>query len=266
MKNIIENINRISAIPAAYTEENKDLFTRPFVVTGHMRQYPAFEKWTPDFFAQHCGDFVHKVTSARHETKDMTVAEYMKYLVAAADDGHYLYLKDWQFEHKFPEFMDDYWTPDVFKSWIAFAPPGAQIVLRWLYIGVKGSGSALHVDVLDTSAWNGVVSGKKLWLFYPPEQKKYIYGLKLDAFRSDFQDFPLIRETGAICCVQNEGDLVYTPSRWPHQVINLESGISITENFVNSTNYAEVNAFLKSNGQTNLIAVLEQLRRMNLPY
>jgi hypothetical protein len=49
-------------------------------------------------------------------------------------------------------------------------------------------------------------------------------------------------------CVQNPGDIIFTPSGWYHAVCNLEMGVSLTENFINSSNIELVKAHCDSLG------------------
>jgi len=39
---------------------------------------------------------------------------------------------------------------------------------RWILIGPYKSGSSFHKDPNSTNAWNGLISGRKKWIMYPP--------------------------------------------------------------------------------------------------
>ncbi|MDQ1830401.1 cupin-like domain-containing protein [Massilia scottii] len=247
-----ENINRIDSFPECSPSELAELLSAPFVVTGHVKKWPAFKKWTAEFFSERYGDHVVNVAALDEQERPMTIKEYFAYFTALNEgrhSGELYYLRDWNFEHLFPELQSDYTTPPMFNSWTDDLPVGERPTLRWIYIGVKGTGSSMHLDTMDTSAWNAVIKGKKLWTFIPPATDKIMIAASAAAPRED-----------AIICIQNEGDLVFTPSGWLHQVENLESGISLTENFVNITNYLAVRQFLIDNDEMDHVALLDQLK------
>src|SRR5262249_20731005 len=190
------------------------------------------------------------------DTKGLALGEYVQYMLNTKEENPY-YLRNWEFENVCPELMNDYEVPEYFKSWHLRLPPEIRPRCRWVYIGPANSGSGMHVDTHMTSAWNAVVSGKKYWLFYPPGEKG-VYNGAVDAFNPDLEKFPLFACAKPQLCIQNPGDIVFTPSGWWHQVINEQAGISITENFVNESNYRQVKEYLdQSNVPVQILSLIK---------
>lgn len=61
---------------------------------------------------------------------------------------------------------------------------------RWFLVGPKRSGTSVHIDPLGTSAWNTVVSGRKLWVVFPPHVDKNVAKGK-DVIRQGEDDEPV---------------------------------------------------------------------------
>lgn len=57
-------------------------------------------------------------------------------------------------------------------------------------VGPKRSGTSVHIDPLGTSAWNTVVSGRKLWVVFPPHVDKNVAKGK-DVIRQGEDDEPV---------------------------------------------------------------------------
>jgi hypothetical protein len=119
----------------------------------------------------------------------------------------------------------------------------------------------MHVDVMASSAWNAVITGQKLWVFFPIDQLEFIYNGQINAFKPDFDAFPLLKNARPYYCVQNPGDIVFTPSMWWHQVYNAEDTISITGNFLNHTNVKDVESFMTRNNLSQELSVLQLLKK-----
>ena len=81
-----------------------------------------------------------------------------------------MYLFDNDFGERNPELLKQYEVPKYFKEDLF---EGLSSVdrpsYRWLLIGPNRSGSSFHKDPNATSAWNGLISGAKKWLLFPPD-------------------------------------------------------------------------------------------------
>ena len=139
-----------------------------------------------------------------------------------------LYLKDWhlvQFlEGKgVSQALDDsplYSVPTVFSRDI-LNPFLLRFIggdFRFCYWGPAGSYTALHSDVLHTFSWSFNVIGEKKWTFYPPT----VGSDKSDGETNLLRSFVL---------TQKEGDAIFVPSGWKHEVVNVIETISVNHNW-----------------------------------
>lgn len=257
------HVDRIHRPTSAEFVQHYGALGKPVLIQGIMDEWPAMTRWTPRFFGERYGDV--QVTVKRSKDLDdirtLSVKEYIDYMETTNDDDPY-YLKDWHIENDCPEVMQDYVPPDYFHSWHWRLPKEIRPKWKWFYIGPKHTGSRMHVDVMMSSAWNAVISGEKHWLFYPPEQEPYLYKGKVNAFNHDADQYPLFSRACPFLCIQKPGEVVFTPSGWWHQVLNKESCVSITENFVNSSNRVQ---FKKHLSETELPDYAAQAIREYMP-
>lgn len=233
-------VNRVLSLDRASFLERFGFHGKPVVVTNITTGWKAMERWTPEFFRDELGETMVSARRTRDlsDKRRMKLSEYIDYVERESvyDDDPY-YLVDWIIARDHPELCNDYFVPSYFDSWLARLPAAVRPELRWLYIGPARSGSRMHVDTMMTSAWNAVVCGQKRWVFYPPDQGENLYFGEVDAFKPDFAKFPLFAKACApLVCTQRPGEVVFTPGGWWHQVVNDETTISVTENFVNESN------------------------------
>jgi histone arginine demethylase JMJD6 len=236
------------------------LKSQPVVLEGVTDDWNALKKWTPEYLSTHFGDnskFAQRTRNKHGEGRFFTVAEYFDYMKTTTDKDPY-YLKDLQF-HRETVLRNHYTVPEYFRSWLVAIPEDRRPFLSWFYLAAKDTISAIHLDIYNTSAWNVIISGKKLWLFYPQSQLDYLYDGLANPFEPNFDKFPYLAKAKPICCIQSPGEMVYTPSNWWHAVYNLEAGISLTENFVNEANYTDVLRKVKYQGLHQYVAAFESV-------
>lgn len=228
----------------------------PVVFSHAFQDMPVKEKWDFSYLRTVLQEPEHlEVLGGSNETKIMTLAEYM----LLRDPS--LYYKTSR--HVNNALAGDFTTPGQFSCWYANTTVGnPRNRLSWLYVGMKDTFSELHRDIWWTSAWNYLIRGRKLWLIYPAA---YTPGIEanMDAYKLKGQPGRLLDGDGGIykplICIQEEGELIFVPGNCYHSVINLDDTISLTENFMNETNYDMVRMYFRKGSNTNNIRMIDDI-------
>ncbi|POR32048.1 F-box protein [Tolypocladium paradoxum] len=238
----IPKANQIRRFDNLTYEQYAERWTeQPFVLTNCIQDWPVCSQWTIDRLLQDYAD-----VEFRAEAVDWTFARYCSYMRENKDESP-LYL----FDRKFADKMDikvgreadaAYWRPDCFGPDLFEVLGRERPAHRWLIVGPERSGSTFHKDPNGTSAWNAVIQGAKYWIMFPPNaQVPGVYVSQdssevtsplsiaewLLTFHEEARQLPECVE--GIC---NAGEILHVPSGWWHLVVNTESGIALTQNFV----------------------------------
>ena len=238
-------IDRICAPSKSEFVEEYGLPCKPVAILNVMNNWRAMWRWTADFFKTQYGsvEVVVNRTDDPNDSLTLSLAEYMDYFVSAIEKDPY-YLRGIPIEGKFSEVSEDYEVPEYLKSWHSRIPANIRPKWSFFYIGPANSSSDMHIEPLMSNAWNAVISGRKLWLLFPPEQEEFLYSGRVNALKPEFDRYPLFHRAKPFIYIQNPGEIIFIPSGWWHQVINEQPCISIAEYFVNECNVRQVRDYL----------------------
>ncbi|KAJ3329349.1 hypothetical protein HDU91_003883, partial [Kappamyces sp. JEL0680] len=135
---------------------------KPVILTDIVANWPAYEKWTMDFFLKRSDSQTY-----RAEAVDMTFADYFQYARNCKEEAP-LYLFDKLALSQDPSLASDFTVPPFFSQDLFSVLGAKRPDYRWIIIGPARSGSTFHVDPNATSAWNAVLKGSKKWILLPP--------------------------------------------------------------------------------------------------
>jgi histone arginine demethylase JMJD6 len=198
---------------------------------------------------------------------------YIHYLVHQEDDSP-LYLFENCDENK--KIKKKYDVPKFFKEdYFNYINELKRPPFRWLLIGPKRSGTTLHKDPLDTSAWNVSLQGYKLWVFFENKYPKWIVNGRqykqaeenMEAIDYFLIHLPRLREKEPNIqiktCIQGPNDTVFVPGGWWHAVLNLTDTLAVTQNYMNSVNFDVVWRSLRINRKVFSEYLLKNFRKKN---
>ncbi|ELU02976.1 hypothetical protein CAPTEDRAFT_158070 [Capitella teleta] len=200
------------------------------------------------FLKEHFGSAIGPIANCdlkehdSHPKSDMPLREFLEYMQSYKANGYSedeacLYLKDWHFTRLFPEY-NAFTCPEFFSSdWLNEfwdGRPETTDDYRFVYIGPKGSWTSFHTDVYKSHSWSANICGCKKWIFLPPGEEEKL--------KDRFGQLPMdLRQVDLSECrihevLQEEGEVVFVPSGWHHQVFNMADTISINHNWLNGCN------------------------------
>ena len=150
---------------------------KPCVVKGLCDEWPASTKWSLSSLRERFGNELLKCGEDDDgNTIKMKLKHFFRYMASHDEDGARrddspLYIFDSNLERNknLSKLLAEYTVPPLFSEDLfrhvgeARRPP-----YRWFLIGPERSGSTVHIDPLGTSAWNSLISGRKLWAVFPP--------------------------------------------------------------------------------------------------
>ncbi|GMK53991.1 hypothetical protein CspeluHIS016_0105770 [Cutaneotrichosporon spelunceum] len=175
-------------------------------------------------------------------------------------EGRTLYVKDWHLVAELGGganargvyeppacFLDD-WLSPPFEVLTSSSASTADF--RFTYTGPAGTFTPLHSDVYGSYSWSANIVGRKLWWLFPPGTEPRD---KHDELLFD------VRNVKALKVLQEEGEVIFVPSGWHHQVLNLDFCISINHNFFSSPTLPRVYAALRSSHDSCVAGIADVL-------
>ncbi|KAG8369197.1 hypothetical protein BUALT_Bualt15G0126100 [Buddleja alternifolia] len=223
---------------------------KPVLINGLADNWTARKSWTSEQLLLKYPDTKFGISQRSSKKISMTFKDYISYMQIQHDEDP-LYIFDDKFGETAPDMLKDYSVPHLFREdYFDVLGNDQRPPFRWLVIGPERSGASWHVDPGLTSAWNTLLCGRKRWALYPPGRVPLGVTVHVNEDDGDVNietptslqwwlDFyPLLADDDKpIECTQLPGETIYVPSGWWHCVLNLETSIAVTQNFVNSKNF-----------------------------
>jgi hypothetical protein len=210
---------------------------RPVILTGLMAGQPA-ARWDLPALIAGLGDrpvavvrqAVPRVNWDPQRGLPLQVMPFLTFVRQSFEEAGsgFSYLQDDL--NSFPALGRDFDLPRMIRD--------KSIVRTKLWMSGQGLVTPLHYDPVETLHW--VIRGRKRFLCYPPGTGRYYphparstapFISQVDPDRPDRERFPRFRPGDACAFDLCEGEILYLPSFWWHQVYS-DGALNISLNFV----------------------------------
>lgn len=227
-------IERIAAPSLPVFRRDYEALGRPVILTGLMEDWPA-RRWSMESLRRTYGD--RMVTAVRTRDGDVEhdartgipyeAIRFGAYLDMLEGDAPATRYMVFPVEDVLPELMHDFVLPVYCRA--------APWFRARFWLSAAKTRSPLHRDPPDNLF--AQIFGRKRFVLFAPDESRHLYphrfwsGLpdfsRVDAERPDYVRFPRLRRARPVTCEVGEGEVLYLPRFWWHQVTSLERSASV---------------------------------------
>lgn len=209
----------------------------PLVVNGLADRWPAFHKWSPEYFERTFPDlrFIPSINLPeigipfeniwKNHVREMTVKEFIGFM-RTSDKPCYMHR---QHINKFPGAANDVNFDDLL-------PADASNAESFMWVGSAGTRTGMHFDFQDNFLCQ--MYGRKHASIISPAYSRYLYPYKdsitksrVDPQAPDFEKYQKFSNATVYECVLNPGEVLFIPRHWWHSIVSLEPSISLSHNY-----------------------------------
>jgi hypothetical protein len=199
---------------------------RPVIFTDMTRDWPAINKWTPDFFKEKYGNLPVSVYSSNYSKPGpgyMSSDRQMSFgdFISATEKGHTdlrLFLFD--IFKPAPELRNDFLFPTVMRGFIKRFP--------FMFFGGEGAEVTMHYDIDCANVFLTQFIGHKRIILFPPSESPKIYHHPftvkslIDPEAPNYDRFPALKNVKGYETILGHGETIFMPSRYWHYMHYLD--------------------------------------------
>ena len=217
------------------------LKNKPLVFKDLVHSWPAFAKWSFDWFKKNHGHVqvpLHNNNSHNSgknymaAQRQMPLGDYINLLKQGPCD-YRIFLFD--LIKNIPELKKDFSSPEIMDGFLkSFA---------YLFFGGAGSYVYLHYDIDCSSVFLTQFEGRKKIILFAPDQTDYLYQHPFTAkshinlHNPDYEKYPALKNARGYEVTIQHGETLFIPPLFWHFITYESSGFSLSLRANNSLNH-----------------------------
>lgn len=243
-----ERVERVGGIALSEFVRRYRRLRRPVILTDALKDWPAKERFTPDFFRSRYGEQRVKVRG-----REYRLAEIIDLQSASSPERPAPYpctLSLAECPDLLPDVMPRFPCSLPNRHTHPLMPKGlfeSVYHTEIFFGGPNGQFPLLHYDFLRMHAWIAQVHGDKQFTLYEPGQEHLLYidpkapwlSTVERANAPDFERYPLLRQARSYSVTVRAGEALWLPCGTWHTARCLNMGITVAFDQLESGNWRE---------------------------
>lgn len=227
----LEPIERRAGLSRDEFIENYLKPKRPVIFTDLVKDWPAAQKWSFEWFQQNHGDLqVPLIDKSYHDpkkyfqvAKTMNLADYLDLVKSNEPVDLRIFLFD--IFKKIPELAEDIRYPTIMDGFIKS--------YKFMFFGGRDSVTNLHYDMDCSNVFLTQFQTQKKVILFSPEESKKLYQhpftvmSHFDPENPDFDKYPAAKNLRGYEATFGHGETVFMPSLWWHHIRYVDGGFSL---------------------------------------
>jgi hypothetical protein len=240
---------------------------KPLVIKNLAQKWPAYKKWTLDYFIDIVGDkevgVYNNIKSDAYtpiNTADayMKFGDYLKKVKAGPLDLRIFLFNI--FQHA-PQIVSDFNYPDdLMKGFVKKYP--------MLFVGGQGAITHMHFDIDMSHILHTQFMGRKRVLLFPFDEQYKLYRKPWEVLSManyanysknfDYANFPAVRLAKGYEVILERGDTLFMPAGYWHHMEYIEGGFAMSLRALQSKLGGKLNGFWKLFGMRNIDTLMKK--------
>lgn len=266
----LQAIDKVENITPEDFKKNYYNTMKPVIITGLAKDWPAYNKWTWDYFKQIVGNekvgLYNNVKSDAYtpiNTADdyKTFGEYID-MIKSGPAGWRIFLFN-IFQHA-PQLVKDFsWPEHLMKGFVKGYP--------MLFVGGQTSITHMHFDIDMSHILHTQFIGRKRVLLFPHEEQHKLYRkpfevLSLADFsnfnneqgKPDYEAFPALKYAKGYEVILEHGDTLFMPAGFWHHMEYLDSGFAMSLRALQKSIPGKLNGVWKLFGMRSIDTIMKK--------
>lgn len=247
----------------------------PLIFKGGCLTWPAYRTWSFEYFQSNYGTidvpvsmYDTKGQQAEADRLHLKLTDFIDQLKViedhpqTTDNNLDSYIAGWHYSSAAPTLNDDIIIPRLFENNLLPFVNDNIIKYDWrsLFIGSCISHTPVHTDSFYVAVWIALIRGSKIIRYVPSRYHK------------DMAERPNLFSSTDVCTLEKngvpvyeaiieQGDIVYHPPGWWHQVKNTSQNIALSFNYIPEEFYLPFEQQLLAKSVAPILLRILELRR-----